>query len=142
MPGKLVVFALVITAQPLVDDDVLEPSVQNEVDHALDVAPTNGAAVTQAAIDFCELYKTNGMSATERAIALVSSQRRDGRWLYAGKDVTPVAVHLLRTAAGHDEPPLPLVLPTVPTNGSPGCGEVPGAARLDKARGVLYIYTP
>lgn len=116
MLAKLTVLSLIITAQPLVDDEVLEPSVQNEVDHALNVAPTNAVVVTQASIDFNELYKTNKMSATERAIALVSSQKRDGRWIYAGKDVTPVATHHLKVAAGYREPPLVLVLPPVSTN--------------------------
>lgn len=116
MLSKLIIFALVITAQPLVDDEVLEPSVQNEVDHALNVAPTNVVVVTQASIDFNELYKTNAMSATERAISLVSSQKRDGRWLYDGKDVTPVAIHHLKVSAGYRVPPLNLVLPNTSTN--------------------------
>ena len=32
----------------------------------------------------------------------------DGRWLFGGKDVTPVAARLLRQAAGYPEPPLKL----------------------------------
>jgi len=126
------VLALVITAQPLVDEDVLEPSVQNEVDHALNVAPTNDVVVTQASIDFNELYRTNGMSATERAIALVSSQGRDGRWLHAGKDVTPVAAHLLRTAAGYDEPPL--VLDLLPDKSCTAPQFIPWPSELSAAR--------
>lgn len=116
MFSKLIIFALVITAQPLVNDEVLEPSVQNEVDHALNVAPTNVVVVTQASIDFNELYKTNAMSATERAIALVSSQKHDGRWLHDGEDVTPVAIHHLKVAAGYYAPPLNLALPAAATN--------------------------
>ena len=97
--------AAFITAQPLVDEDVLEPSVQNEVDHALGRAPTNEVAVSEASAAFASLWATNGASATKRAIALVSSQRADGRWVYMGKDVTPAAARLLRGAAGYPEPP-------------------------------------
>lgn len=100
--------AAAITAQPLVDADVLEPSVLNEVDHALGRAPTNDVPVSEASVDFAALWATNGASTTERAIALVSSQMGDGRWLFGGKDVTPVAARLLRQAAGYPEPPLNL----------------------------------
>ena len=47
----LALFAALITAQPLVDADVLEPSVQNEVDHALSRAPTNDVPATAASQD-------------------------------------------------------------------------------------------
>ena len=87
--------AAAITAQPLVDADVLEPSVQNEVDHALSRASTNDVPVTAASHAFARLWETNGASATSLAIALVSSQGSDGRWLYLGEDVTPVATSLL-----------------------------------------------
>lgn len=97
--------AAFITAQPLVDEDVLEPSVQNEVDHALALAPTNEVEVSEASVAFASLWATNGASATERAIALVSSQKDGGRWTFGGKDVTPVAARLLRRAAGYPEPP-------------------------------------
>lgn len=89
----------VITAQPLVDEDVLEPSVQNEVDHAVSLAPTNCAALGCAAVAFAELYATNGLSATDRAVALVSAQK-GGRWFYDGADVTPVAVRMLLLVSG------------------------------------------
>ena len=92
-----------IVAQPLVDGDVLEPSVQNEVDHALGAAPTNAVPVSAATCAFARLYATNGMDATARAISLVSSQR-EGRWTYAGADVTPVAVRLLCEASGYPVP--------------------------------------
>jgi len=107
MFDTLILSAAIVTAQPLVDADVLEPSVQNEVDHALSLAPTNEVAVSDASVAFAALYATNGMSATERAIALVSSQR-GGRWLHGGRDVTPVATRLLRAASGYAEPPLRL----------------------------------
>ena len=94
-----VLFAVAITAQPLANEEVLEPSVQNEVDHALNVASTNAVPPSAAGRDFARLYATNGMSATARAIALISSQR-DGCWFWRGTNVTPVAVRLLRQASG------------------------------------------
>ncbi len=90
---------VVVTAQPLANEEILEPSVQNEVDHALSVVPTNAVPLTAAARDFARLYETNGMSATRRAIALVSAQK-DGSWFWQGTNVTPAAVRLLLQAAG------------------------------------------
>ena len=78
------VIAAAIVAQPLVDADVLEPSVLNEVDHALSRAPTNEVALSAESVAFATLWATNGASATDRAIALVSSQRSDARWLHGG----------------------------------------------------------
>ena len=97
------VLGVVVTAQPLVNEEVLEPSVQNEVDHALGVASTNAVPPTAAARDFARLYETNGMNATQRAISLVSSQR-DGCWHWKGTNVTPVAVRLLRQVSGRPRP--------------------------------------
>ena len=91
----LALLSTLITAQPLVDADVLEPSVQNEVDHALSRAPTNDVPATAASQAFARLWETNGASATDIAIALVSSQGNDGRWLYLGEDVTPAATSIL-----------------------------------------------
>ena len=97
-----ILFPVVITAQPLVNEEILEPSVQNEVDHALSVASTNAVLLTTAALDFAKLYATNGMNATERAISLISSQK-DGCWYWLGTNVTPVAVRILRRTAGRTE---------------------------------------
>ena len=47
---KALVLALAIVAQPLVSPDVLEPSVQNEVDHALARAPTNAVPADATAL--------------------------------------------------------------------------------------------
>ena len=96
---SLIIAAAVITAQPLVDEDVLEPSVQNEVDHAISLASTNNVTLTCAAVAFAEMYATNGMSATSRAVSLVSAQK-GGKWFYDGADVTPIAVGLLIAASG------------------------------------------
>lgn len=83
-------FAAVITAQPLVNEDVLEPSVRNEVRHALSVAPTNAPAATALPIF------TNGLNRTQIAIGLVSAQKGDGRWLVGTNDVTSATVELLK----------------------------------------------
>ena len=83
-------FAAVITAQPLVNEDVLEPSVRNEVRHALSVAPTNAPPAVTLPIP------TNGLNRTQIAIGLVSAQKGDGRWLVGTNDVTSAAVELLK----------------------------------------------
>ena len=83
-------FAAVLTAQPLVNEDVLEPSVRNEVRHALAVAPTNAPAATALPVD------TNGLDRTQIAIGLVSAQKGDGRWLVGTNDVTSAAVAVLK----------------------------------------------
>lgn len=98
----------VLTAQPTVSSDVLEPSVRNEVDHALSRAPAAGTnALSRAAADFARLYATNGLDATAAAIRLVSAQRPDGRWLVGTNDVTAAAIRILTGLAGEasdDEP--------------------------------------
>ena len=83
-------FAAVLTAQPLVNEEVLEPSVRNEVRHALAVAPTNAPAATAFPI------VTNGLNRTQIAIGLVSAQKGDGRWLVGTNDVTSAVVTILK----------------------------------------------
>ncbi len=90
MFGKVLVIAAVITAQPLVNEDVLEPSVRNEVCHALSLAPTNAPAATLLPVP------TNGLNRTQLAIRLVSAQKADGRWIVGTNDVTSAAVSLLK----------------------------------------------
>lgn len=95
--------AAALTAQPTVSPDVLEPSVQNEVDHAVARAGdfvTNAWTVAMA--DFARLYETNGLNATEAAIRLVSAQCPDGRWLVGTNDVTAAAVRILKDLSGED----------------------------------------
>ena len=101
--GLSIFLGTVITAHPLVNPDVLEPSVRNEVDHALSAASTNAVPLTAAARDFACLYATNGLTATEQAISLVSSQK-DGCWHWHGTNVTPVAVRILRRLSGQPTP--------------------------------------
>ena len=90
MFGKAIVIAAVITAQPLVNEDVLEPSVRNEVRHALSLAPTNAPAATLLPVP------TNGLNRTQLAIRLVSAQKADGRWFVGTNDVTSAATELLK----------------------------------------------
>lgn len=79
-----------IVARPLANDDVLELSVLNEVEHAIAVAPTNPPP--SAAWD----PGTNGLSRTAIALRLVTSQRADGRWLDGTNDVTAAALRILK----------------------------------------------
>ena len=96
---RLIFAFAVITARPLANPDILEPSIQNEVDHALAIVPTRPAETNIAIIavqrEFSHIYATNGMNATERAIALVSAQK-NGEWFYHGTNVTEAAVKLLQ----------------------------------------------
>lgn len=88
----LSVFAAALTVQPLANPDVLEPSVLNEVEHALARAPTN---VVQTVYAF-----TNGATVTARALVLVSAQKSDGRWYDGTNDVTYAAVRELQRLSG------------------------------------------
>ena len=85
------VLAVSLTAQPLVNEDVLEPSVRNEVRHALSLAPANALATTSVPSAW-----TNGQNRTEVAVRLVSAQRADGRWFVGTNDVTAAAVEVLK----------------------------------------------
>lgn len=86
--------AQLLEAPAAVSPDVLEPSVRNEVEHALDTAPTNAAFSAGAEIP-ADVFGTNGLDRTSIAIRLVSSQRADGRWMCGTNDVTAVAVDIL-----------------------------------------------
>ena len=84
-----------VTVQLIGGGDTLEPSVQNEVDHALARAPTNAPPCRGRADLEAALAGTNRIDATALAVRLVSSQRSDGRWLVGTNDATAVAVRLL-----------------------------------------------
>lgn len=113
---KAAVLALTIPLQPLVCENVLEPSVRNEVDHALSRAPQTeravatdaenpavpAAASTNAVTDISssfngDVFNTNGLSSTAIAIKIVSLQRPDGTWKSGTNDVTSVAVDILKS---------------------------------------------
>ena len=89
LKSSIAVLALSLTAQPLVNEDILEPSVLNEVGHALSLAPTNAPPATIPAA------WTNRKNRTEIAIALVSAQKGDGRWTDGTNDVTRAVVETL-----------------------------------------------
>lgn len=94
MIARLFLLAVAIVVQPLADEDILEPSVANEVDHARALLPTNALpAPTPRAF---ALIGTNGLSRTALAIRLVSLQRPDGRFFVGTNDVTSAAAPLLR----------------------------------------------
>lgn len=95
-----------VTVHPLPSEAVLEPSVQNEVEHALDRAPEALPPPSPAAASYFRLWETNGLSAAKAAIALVSAQRADGRWFVGTNDVTTAAVLTLRRLAGLEEVPV------------------------------------
>lgn len=94
---RAALLALTVAFQPLPDPEVLEPSVRNEVDHAIGAAPAAALAAAQApgALAGASFFPTNGVSATDAAIALVSTQRSDGRWLDGTNDVTAAALRIL-----------------------------------------------
>ena len=85
--------------QPLVSEDILEPSVLNEVEHAISRAPnisTNSVSKLLFAVK-SDIFKTNGLTKTEIAIKLVSSQKSDCRWFKGTNDVTFVALEILKS---------------------------------------------
>ena len=102
MKTALAILGLTISASPLVNEDVLEPSVENEVEHALAIAPSNEVACAAAAVavpayapPLAELGATGAVTRTALAVKLVSEQRADGRWLAGTNDVTAAAVGAL-----------------------------------------------
>ena len=101
--SSAVFLAVSLTAQPLVNEEVLEPSVRNEVRHALSLAPTNLSAATGmsppraggSVATGIPVAWTNGLSRTQIAIRLVSAQGADGRWVVGTNDVTSATVEIL-----------------------------------------------
>ena len=104
---KQLLLAFTIPLQPLVSDSVLEPSIQNEVDHALSRAPSNVVNAVSLSAEkerhkcYCglkgDIFGTNSLSATQIAIKIVSCQKPDGRWVIGTNDVTRIAVMILRS---------------------------------------------
>lgn len=88
-PWITVALAATISAHPISNEDVLGPSVLNEVAHAISIAPTNAPPATWTP-------QTNDLSQTAIAIRLVSLQRADGRWMEGTNDVTSAALRILR----------------------------------------------
>ena len=101
---KYPLLAIAISIQPLVSEDVIEPSVQNEIDHAVSIAPEwalEEGAVTNLppALAASDVFGTNGLSATQIAIRLVSAQQPGGKWLSGTNDVSALAVEILRSVS-------------------------------------------
>ena len=99
--GLAVAAGAVLAAQFAVRDlpaseDVLEPSTQNEVDHAIDLGEAwlERAGCTNAPDAALALRWTNGLTRAATARALVSRQRGDGRW--EGTNATVTAVEILK----------------------------------------------
>ena len=86
--GLAILFAASLGIQPLPQPDgPLEPSVQNEVDHAVALGErwlaahppaTNAPAAYEPSGD---LFATNGLTREGIAVKLISSQRAGGWWL-------------------------------------------------------------
>ena len=80
--------AATITVTPLSNPEFLEPSIQNEVEHALNRVP--------AELKFSAYSFAADGTATERVLRLVRSQRGDGRWCDGTYDITYAAVRELK----------------------------------------------
>ena len=91
------VLATTIVAHVINGPETLEPSVLNEVEHALAAAPAETNAVSETTGD---VFATNGLPASAVAIRLVSLQRGDGRWLVNGTNFTAEAVRILESVSG------------------------------------------
>ena len=98
MPAAMLATGVMV-AVPLANEDFLEPSVRNEVDHAISVAERGcpGTNTLSAAYAFCEAFPTGGLSRTGIALKLVSSQRSDGRWFAGTNDVTAAVLEVLKS---------------------------------------------
>ena len=82
-----ILFAAAFSVQPLPQaDGPLEPSVQNEVDHAVALgerwlAAHGNVARSSSASYQGDLFATNGLTRERIAIKLISAQRAGGWWL-------------------------------------------------------------
>ena len=88
-------------------DGPLEPSIQNEVDHAVDRAEawlarqTNLVSMTRVAttntVDVARLFATNGLTREKIALKLISSQKGEGWWIVSTNAApTRAAVEMLK----------------------------------------------
>lgn len=92
-------FAATIGVRPMPQvDGPLEPSVQNEVDHAVDLAEAwLGRHGDTNAVPRDDLFKTNGLPRTKIALRLVSAQRGEGWWMTSTNAApTKLAVEILK----------------------------------------------
>ena len=65
------------------EDEVLEPSIQNEVDHAIDRGEAWLAAsqLTNRLERVQDLFSTNALTREKIALKLISSQKGEGWWV-------------------------------------------------------------
>ena len=113
--GLAILFAATFGIQPLPQPDgPLEPSVQNEVDHAIALGErwlaaaasarrpyqgggTNAAAASARRSYQGDLFATNGLTRERIAIKLISSQRAGGWWLMETNAApTRLAIEILK----------------------------------------------
>jgi len=92
----LALLAALVVQIPADPDGPLEPSVLNEVEHALARAPS---CATNAPAVFGDIFATNGLSATAVAVSLVSRQDKAGEWIVNGTNATAEAVAILMSLA-------------------------------------------
>ena len=85
--------AALVVQMPADPDGPLEPSVLNEVEHALGRVPA--CCKTNEPAAFGDIFATNGLSASAIAISLVSRQDKDGKWIVNGTNATIEAVSIL-----------------------------------------------
>ena len=90
--GLAILFAASLGIQLLPQPDgPLEPSVQNEVDHAV------VTAVAEPPPSQGDLFATNGLTRERIALKLISSQRAGGWWLMETNPVpTRLAIQILK----------------------------------------------
>ena len=93
-----ILFAASLGIQPLPQPDgPLEPSVQNEVDHAVALGERWLAARSASAPYQGDLFATNGLTRERIAVKLISSQRAGGWWLVETNAApTRLAVQILK----------------------------------------------
>lgn len=92
-------FAATIGVRPMPQaDGPLEPSVQNEVDHAVDLAEAWLARHSDTnAVPRDDLFKTNGLPRERIALKLISAQRGEGWWMMSTNAApTKLAVEILK----------------------------------------------
>ena len=112
--GLAILFAASFGIQPLPQPDgPLEPSVQNEVDHAVSLGErwlaavasarrpcqgTNVAAAASARRPYQgDLFATNGLTRERIAVKLISAQRAGGWWLMETNAApTRLAIEILK----------------------------------------------
>ena len=88
-----VLLAALVVHIPADPDGPLEPSVMNEVEHALSRVPE--CCRTNSPVAFGDIFATNGLSASAIAVSLVSRQGKDGKWIVNGTNATSEAVSIL-----------------------------------------------